>query len=199
MTDSDDKKWTTLESRYVVRRPWLTARCERVQLPTGAVHDEYYVLEYPTWVNIIARDENGRFIMVEQYRHGLGEVFTELCAGIAEEGEDPETAARRELAEETGYTGGRWRLLSVISANPSTQTNLTYCFVAEGVRKTQSQQLDSTEDLSVKLLTQEDIAGMLARDEIKQSLMATPLLKYLFETQLQQLADGESTSSKSSK
>ena len=93
MTDSNDKKWTTLESRYVVRRPWLTARCERVQLPTGAVHDEYYVLEYPTWVNIIARDENGRFIMVEQYRHGLGEVFTELCAGIAEEGEDPETAA----------------------------------------------------------------------------------------------------------
>jgi 8-oxo-dGTP pyrophosphatase MutT (NUDIX family) len=126
-------------------------------------------------------------------------VFTELCAGIAEEGEDPETAARRELAEETGYTGGRWRLLSVISANPSTQTNLTYCFVAEGVRKTQSQQLDATEDLSVKLLTQEDIAGMLARDEIKQSLMATPLLKYLFETQLQQLADGESTSSKPSK
>lgn len=71
--------------------------------------------------------------------------------------------------------------------------------MAEGVRKTQSQQLDATEDLSVKLLTQEDIAGMLARDEIKQSLMATPLLKYLFETQLQQLADGESTSSKSSK
>ena len=71
--------------------------------------------------------------------------------------------------------------------------------MAEGVRKTQSQQLDATEDLSVKLLTQEDIAGMLARDEIKQSLMATPLLKYLFETQLQQLADGESTSSKPSK
>lgn len=45
MTDSNDKKWTTLESRYVVRRPWLTARSERVQLPTGAVHDEYYVLE----------------------------------------------------------------------------------------------------------------------------------------------------------
>ena len=67
------------------------------------------------------------------------------------------------------------------------------------MRKTQSQQLDATEDLSVKLLTQEYIAGMLARDEIKQSLMATTLLKYLFETQLQQLADGESTSSKPSK
>ena len=49
------EKWKVLDSEYVVKRPWLTARRERVQLPNGQIHNEYYVLEYPTWVNVIAR------------------------------------------------------------------------------------------------------------------------------------------------
>ena len=65
------KKWEVLGREYLYRRPWLTVRRDRVRLPTGAVNDEYYVLEYPTWVNVIAIDREGRFVMVEQYRHGL--------------------------------------------------------------------------------------------------------------------------------
>lgn len=42
------EKWKTLASEYLFRRPWLTARRDTVQLPNGVVHDEYYVLEYPT-------------------------------------------------------------------------------------------------------------------------------------------------------
>ena len=83
----DARKWKVLKSEYLIRRPWLTARRDTVQLPNGVVHPEYYVLEYPTWVNVIARrKEDGLFVMVEQYRHGLGETMTELCAGVAEEG-----------------------------------------------------------------------------------------------------------------
>lgn len=109
------KKWKVLESTYVIRRPWLTARRDRVQLPGGVVHPEYYVLEYPTWVNVIAITREGKFLMVEQYRHGLGEVFTELVAGVAEESETPLEAAKRELLEETGYGRGEWRQFSVLS------------------------------------------------------------------------------------
>ena len=85
-------KWKVLESEYLIERPWLTARRDRVQLPSGVVHPEYYVLEYPNWVNIIARRRDGMFILVEQYRHGLADVFTELVAGVIEEGETPEDA-----------------------------------------------------------------------------------------------------------
>ena len=83
------KKWKVLGSEYLFRRPWLTVRRDRVELPNGTVHPEYYVLEYPTWVNVIAITEEGQFVMVRQYRHGLGEVSTELCAGVAEKGEEP--------------------------------------------------------------------------------------------------------------
>ena len=172
------ENWKVLASEYVVRRPWLTARRDTVQLPTGVIYPEYYVLEYPDWVNVIAITTDGRFVMVEQYRHGLGGVYTELCAGCMEPGEDPLDAARRELAEETGYTGGTWEKFMVISGNPSTTNNLTHCYIARGVQLTEAQHLDKTEDIAVRLLTRDQILGMLQRDEMKQALMAAPLWKY---------------------
>ena len=172
------EKWKLLSSQYIVRRPWLTARCDKVMLPNGRIMPEYYVLEYPTWVNVIAITEEGKFLMVEQYRHGLQGVFTELVAGVVEQGEEPIEAAKRELLEETGYSGGKWELLTVLSQNPTSTNNLTYCFVATGVKKVAGQSLDETEDVEVKQMTEEEVRQMLASDKMKQSLMAAPLWKY---------------------
>lgn len=174
----EKEKWKILESEYLIRRPWLTARRDRVCLPDGRINPEHYVLEYPTWVNVIAITEEGKFVMVEQYRHGLGDYYTELVAGVAEEGETMLDAARRELLEETGYAGGEWQLLTVIAQNPSTCNNLTYCFLAKGVRKVAGQHLDATEDIAVRLLTENEVKDMLLNDEMKQALMAAPLWKY---------------------
>ena len=81
-------KWETLQSEYLIKRPWLTARRDVVKLPTGKIYDEYYVLEYPDWVNVIAIDENGMMLMERQYRHGAGILSTEICAGVVEKGEE---------------------------------------------------------------------------------------------------------------
>lgn len=174
----DIKKWKIADSKYLIRRPWLTARVDKVELPDGRINPEFYVLEYPTWVNVIAIDEKGDFIMVEQYRHALGDVFIELCAGVVEDGEEPEAAARRELLEETGYSGGEWTLLNKIAQNPSTCTNYTYCYLAKGVKKTAEPHLDDTEDVRARILTEAQVLDMLRRDQFKQALMATPLWHY---------------------
>lgn len=171
-------KWKTLESRYLIRRPWLTARVDRVELPNGVVHPEYYVLEYPSWVNVIAITAEGWFVMVEQYRHGLGDVFTEIVAGVVEDGEEPLHAAKRELMEETGYGKGEWRLFSVLSANPGSMNNLSYTFLATNVEPVSGQHLDETEDIAVRLLSPTEVKTMLLDDGMKQSLMAAPLWKY---------------------
>lgn len=175
------EKWKTLASEYLFRRPWLTARCDKVQMPGGRVVDEFYVLEYPTWINVIAIDTEGRYVAVRQYRHGLADVFTELVAGCADEGESPEDAARRELLEETGYAGGSWRLLDVLSANPTSMSNLCYSFLAEGVTLQGVQKLDETEDIEVVLLSRGEIFDMLRKNEIKQALMAAPLWRHFHE------------------
>ena len=174
------KKWEIIESEYLIRRPWLTARKDKVKLPDGRINPEFYILEYPDWVNVIAITKEGKFLMVEQYRHGLNDVFIELVAGVIDRGETPEEGAKRELLEETGYGKGNWELLSVISQNPSTTNNLTYCFLATDVEKISSQHLDPTEDIRPCLLSENEVKNLLMKDEVKQALMAAPLWKYFY-------------------
>lgn len=176
--DVNERKWKVLHREYLFRRPWLTARRDHVQLPTGAEIPEYYVLEYPDWVNIIAITRERQFVMVRQYRHGLGETRYELCAGVCEPNETPEESARRELLEETGFGGGSWREWMVVSANTSAMNNLTHCFLATDVEPMDVQRLEAGEDMTVHLLSADEVRTLLQADEIKQALMAAPLWKY---------------------
>ena len=176
--NDQDRKWTIVESEYLIRRPWLTARKDHVRLPNGVENNEYYVLEYPDWVNVIALTRDGRFLMERQYRHGLQLTSYEICAGVCEPGEEPLLAAQRELHEETGYGGGTWQPWMEISANTSTMTNLCHCFLATDVESIAAQHQEATEDISIELLTVDEVRTLLQTDRIKQSLMAAPLWKY---------------------
>lgn len=177
--ESDPRRWKTLKSEIIVSRPpWLRVRHDEVQLPDGRINPEFYVLEYPDWVNVIAITEDGKFVIEEQFRYGLGEMCHEICAGVMEKGETPEEAARRELEEETGYVGGNWKKIMTISGNPSTTNNLTHCFLATGVKPSGQRHLDKTEDLDVVLMTEKEVLNLLREDKVKQSLMAAPLWRY---------------------
>lgn len=172
------KKWTTLETRYLIQRPWLTARVDKVRLPNGVINPEHYVLEYPDWVNIIAITTDGQMVMVRQYRHAMDMVMVELCAGKCEDGETAEQSARRELLEETGYAGGEWTEIMTIGQNPSICDNITHCFLAVGVERVAGQSLDESEDIEVLLMSQREVLDMLTRNEMLQALMAAPLWRY---------------------
>lgn len=177
--DNDKHRWTTLKSEIIVSRPpWLRVRHDEVRLPDGCINPEFYVLEYPDWVNVIAITEDGKFVMELQYRYGIDRTCYEIPAGVMEEGETPEQAARRELEEETGYTGGVWTHLMSASGNASTTSNLTHSFLAVGVKPNGKRHLDKTEDLDVELLTRSQVYDLLLRDEIKQSQMAAPLWRF---------------------
>ncbi len=172
------KAWQTLSTEYLIRRPWLTARRDKVELPNGKIFDEYYVLEYPDWVNMIAVTDDGRMIIERQWRQALGEISLEIPAGVIEKGEKPIEAAQRELAEETGFTGGTWSRLLTIAPNSSTMSNRCHCFYAEGVHQTEGQHLDATEDLQVLFKSRKEVFDMLSHGEFHQAMMVAPLYKY---------------------
>jgi len=164
---------------------WLNVRKDAVSLPNGVELDDFYVLEYPTWVNVIAINEDGLFVMERQYRHAAGVTCFELPCGVMEEGETPLEAAKRELLEETGYANGEWTQLMSLSPNSSSVTNMSHSFLAVGVEKVSDQHLDATEDLSVHLLTKEEVWDLLDNNKIIQALMVAPLMKYFLKNPIQ--------------
>lgn len=172
--------WEVLKTEYMFRQPWLTLRRDRVQVPTGAVIDEYYVWEYPPWVNVVAVTADDQLVLVRQYRHGLRAVHYELPAGVVDlEDGDPMTAACRELLEETGFSGGEWSRLMTSSANPGTHNNLTHSFLAIGVQPAAVPTPEASEDLRVCLVPVSKTRKMIDEGEMIQSLHLAPLLKYL--------------------
>ncbi len=182
MKRPEHKPWEVLSCEYLAHEPWFTVRRQRMRLPDGRIIPSYYVLEYPAWVNVIARTTDGRFVLVSQFRPGLERTDYELVAGVVDpEDTSMEAAARRELEEETGYGGGQWRPLMTLSANPATHNNLTYSFVAEGVSPVAARHPDPTEDLDVHLLTASEVRELLDPDSIPQALHAAPLWRYFAE------------------
>lgn len=174
------KPWKILESEYLIKRPWLTARRDKVELPDGRINHEYYVLEYTDWVNVIAITKDGQWVMEQQYRHGLGVNSIEIPCGVSEKGESPLQAAQRELLEETGYGKGEWSHLMSMAPNPACMNNMLHCFLAVGVEKIAEPSLDATEELSVHLMSEAEVKNLMEQGKICQALMLAPLYKYFY-------------------
>jgi 8-oxo-dGTP pyrophosphatase MutT (NUDIX family) len=176
----DPQAWQVLSSQYISRKEWFTVRVEHVRVPTGAEIAEYWISEFRPWVNVVAVTAADEMVLVRQYRHGLGTVHFELPAGTTDPSDSStESAARRELAEETGFGGGDWSLLTTLSANPALQNNLTYTFLAEGVKELGRPRPEESEDLRVHLVPVDDLMRLVDGDGFIQALHVAPVLRYL--------------------
>lgn len=166
----DIKKWKKRSSRYLVREKWATLRVDTCELQDGLVKDDYYVLEYPDWVNAVAFTKEGKIILVRQYRHAADIISLEIPGGVIDEGETPEEAIKRELFEETGYTFESCTLLATLYPNPATSTNRTFTYLLRGGIKSGEQHLDEHEILNVEEYTIEEVKQFLADNKIAQAL-----------------------------
>lgn len=182
MTD-DELKWKTISSEYIYKDTWLTARKDKCLKPDGGIAYPYYVLEFPEWVTALAFTEEGKILLVKQYRHAIDEVCVEIPGGCVDESDaDFEDAIRRELLEETGFAFESVYSLGRISANPSTNANLMHMFVALGGKKIQGQELDPNEQIEVLEVTLDELYQLMDEKRILQAMHISTIfygLRYL--------------------
>lgn len=169
------QSWRTLSSEYLVNEPWAVLRRDSCMMPNGYIVPEYYILEYPNWVNIVALTDKNEIVLVKQYRHGVQESVLEIPGGVIDEGEDALVAAKRELLEETGYLFDSFEKICELFPNPATSNNITTTYLARGGKKVQEQQLDSQEDIEVILKSPEEVKQLLLQNKFGQALHTAAL------------------------
>lgn len=136
----------------------------------GAKHN-FFVIESPDWVNVIALTKEKAVVLIEQFRHGTQEIILEIPGGMVDKGEQAQKAARRELLEETGYSSNKVIFLGKSRPNPAIQTNWIYHYLALNCKKTEETAFDEHESVITKLVPLAEIDNLIKGGEITHSLV----------------------------
>lgn len=127
--------WPVVASAEQYQGKIIDVRTDTVRVPEGTTA-EREVIEHPGAVGVVALDEDGRVLMIRQYRHPVGRLLWELPAGLRDvAGEPAAQAARRELLEETGYRARRWHVLVDYFSSPGIMTERLRIFLARDLEE----------------------------------------------------------------
>ena len=158
------QRWRVRNTRLVYdHSPWLKVWEQDVALPNGMTLNGYVLTEGRDVGMVFAITEEDQVILVEQYKHGIGENEVDLSAGYLD-ADDPSPLAgtQRELLEETGYASNEWQSLGDFATNPNRCKNRFYYFLARNVRRVAEPHLDPTEEIAVHLVPLAELRNWLA-------------------------------------
>ena len=176
MSEDRLRPWRVLSSEYRIDTPFLRLRVDRVELPAGSVVDDYFVRESRGFSVVFALTPELDVLLVRQYKHGVGEIVTELPAGMIDEGETPEACAARELAEETGFSGSAPELVRTFFADPTNATARFHLFVVRDAVRTGELKLDLTEEIEVSRAPIAEVRAMALDGRIQAGSQVAAVL-----------------------
>jgi ADP-ribose pyrophosphatase len=171
--------WRQLSARPLGNYRIFSVRQDfKVSPRTGREHD-FFIIDCPNWVNVVALTPELQMVMVEQFRHGSNTVELEIPGGIIDAADaSPEAAGGRELTEETGYQGDQPIRVGEVFPNPAIMSNRCYTVLALNCRLVKPVQWDDGEDLSTKLVPMEQVPELVAAGQIRHSLVVAALYQF---------------------
>lgn len=183
--NDNDLVWEEVSVNHLVQDEYIDFREVDYRLPDGKIGPPYYNYSRKDYVIVLALDEEGKYICVKQFRHGVREVTTEFPAGGIEadtlasysKSGKPESfydlaidAAKRELREETGYGSDEWMHLITVPSNATMADNYAFIYVAKNCKRISGQELDDTEFVDVYLYTPEELEELIKNGNFQQAI-----------------------------
>jgi len=160
--------WTTL-SKSVLSRPnvFLTLELHQVGLPDGGRIDDWPWLITPEFSCVVARTDQGLFPCLWQTKYAIEGVSLSPPGGFVDAGEDPLTAAKRELLEETGYEAKTYHPLGAFPVDANRGAGIAHCYLATGATQVCAPNANDLEEQQMVLLDEGDLRRALDLGEFK--------------------------------
>jgi 8-oxo-dGTP pyrophosphatase MutT (NUDIX family) len=170
VSTSEQSPWRRVSRRVAYKNPWLELFHDEVVRPDGqpGIYGVVHFLNRA--IGVVPLDETAdSVLLVGQYRYTLDHYSWEIPEGGGPMDEDPEVAARRELAEETGYRGGTWRELCRAELSNSVTDEVTILFLATGLEAGPASP-EGTEQLQLRWVPFTEAMAMIGRGEITDAM-----------------------------
>ena len=177
MTDAGDRpgpRARRVASRSIYRGKVLSLDVDEVEEP-GGVHTTREVVRHSGSVAVVAVQDDGRIVLVRQYRYPVDDSLWELPAGRLDAGESPEQAAQRELQEEIGHRAGDLRRIAFFYTTPGFCDEAMHVFRATGLLASPAKG-DEDERIEVQAFALDDLRAMIDRGEIREGKTLVALL-----------------------
>jgi 8-oxo-dGTP pyrophosphatase MutT (NUDIX family) len=167
-------RWTLLESETVLDTQWISVARNRYSAEGGDIVDEYYVVQRDDFVLAVACNAD-RVVLVRQYRPATDQFYLGVPAGFLRPGESPESGAKRELLEETGFSATSCRLIGELHPLPGyirSTAFVVFCDVCgKGLMQVDSAEIDEVVEISWG-----EVTHMIANGEINEMQAVSALL-----------------------
>jgi 8-oxo-dGTP pyrophosphatase MutT (NUDIX family) len=180
LPDEATRPWQLLDSRELRSGRRATLYSNTYRLPDGSTRPDYLIVDERGGTLVVAITDDEKLVLVGQYRAPVEEFGWELPAGALEADEsDPRARAESELREETGFHAREWHDAGTLFAAPHRSTETDTCFLALGARRTEGQDLDPGESVSVRLVPLADVPALIERGEMRSAVSIAALYKAL--------------------
>ncbi len=169
--------YKVLDSRKAYVGKLVTVTVDTVEMPDGKKAVRETVIRGKNAAAVLPIDNDGKIILVRQYRHAYKEMLLEIPAGVLEEGEEPEQGVLRELNEETGKIAEKLTYICTLYPTVGYCKEEIALYLAENL-KNGKQNLDPEEFIEIERYTPKEAVEMIYRGEIRDAKTVAAIFAY---------------------
>ncbi|MGB1121317.1 MAG: NUDIX hydrolase [Saprospiraceae bacterium] len=162
------KKWEILSEKDVSPSKWFPIKHHTVRLASGVEVDDYFISPMGDVAMVLPITKDNQIVLIQQYKHGLGDVIIEIPAGFQQEGKSLKASALAELEEEAGIITTEDNLIYIgkFCNCPTKIYNVAHGFLAKNVKINTTQKLEITEEIEVILKSPKEVIEMVKNGQL---------------------------------